>query len=210
MVNLLPYIALIPRPVLALMALAIYGACVRWRFSWPALLDIVLLGLLIYRPSLGLAAWVACLMIVRHTPALSADVVALLRLDAFDGWTARLVVFALPALRSLMVSEEDEAQNKGDMLVHVLRPNTAGSLDTGAIRPNDDESMRDQFLNLMADQRDERGNNLFSANQIHAAIGGHRATVLAKVRDRRSNTPPAEFRQSDGTTAPAEYPVTGK
>lgn len=208
MIAILPSIALIPRPVLALLALAAYGAIVRWRFSAPMLIDLALLSLLIYRPSLGLLAWVACLMIVRHTPTLSADVVALLRLDAFDGWTARLVVFTLPALQSLMVSEEDEAQNKSDMPVHVLRPETGGSADTGAIRPNDDDSMRDQFLITMADQRDERGGYLFSANQIHAAIGGHRATVLAKVRDRRSNTLPATFRQNDGTTAPAEYPVT--
>lgn len=208
--TILPYLTSIPRPVVALLFLAIYGAIVRWRFAPPMLVDIALLGLLIYRPSLGLLAWVACLMIVRHTPALSADVAALLGLDAFDGWTARLVVFALPALRSLMVSEEDAAQKNGAVSVHVLRPETAGSLDTGAIRPNDDETMRDQFLILMADQRDERGGNLFSANQIHAAIGGHRATVLAKVRDRRSNTLPAAFRQSDGTTAPAEYPVTSQ
>ena len=60
----------------------------------------------------------------------------------------------------------------------------------------------------MADQRDQRGAYLFSANDIHSAIGGHRATVRAKVKDRRSATLPAQFRQEDQTTAPACYPVT--
>lgn len=199
-------LALIPRPVIALAVLALYGACVRWRFSWPALLDLLLLGLLIYRPSLGLLAWVACLMIVRHTPALSADVVALLHLDAFDGWTARLVVFALPALRSLMSNTEARSLETVREPVHV--PVLGTALVSGESSPVRD--IRDDWIVRMAEARDEKGKFLYSANDIFKANGGHRATVLARVKEIQTGVPPAEFRQSDGTTAPAEYPVTGK
>lgn len=202
----LPTIALIPRPVLFLLALALYGAIVRWRFSWPALLDLALLGLLVYRPSLGLLAWVGALMIVRHTPALSADVVALLRLDSFDGWTARLVVFALPALRSLMSNAEARPSETVREPVHVPVPGTAlVSGESPAVR-----DIRDDWIVRMAEAKDEKGKFLYSANDIFKANGGHRATVMARVKEVQTGVPPAEFRQNDGTTAPAEYPVTGK
>lgn len=200
----LPTLALIPRPVIGLMALAIYGAVVHWRFSAPALLDLLLLGLLIYRPSLGLAAWVGALMIVRHTPALSADVVTLLGLDAFDGWTARLVVFALPALRSLMSNTAARAPETVRDLVHVPVLGTA-------LVPADPPvalDIRDEWIDKMAAARDEKGKYLYTSNDIFKANGGHRATVQARVRAIQQGVPPAEFRQGDGTTAPAAYPVT--
>lgn len=211
--NLIDYLASIPRPVLLLFAGAIYGSVVRWRFRWDMLPDGLLIGLLVFQPSLGLAAWIGVLMIVRHVPTFSADVAGLLRLDSFDGWTVHAVLFALPALRSymsVMSRSGDVSGEKGDSPVHVPIPSTAGSADTKARSYDDDESRRDQFLITMADQIDERGGYLFSANQIHAAIGGHRATVMARVKERRAAALPPLYRQEDGNTAPAEYPVTGR
>lgn len=211
--GLIGYLASIPRPVILLFACALYGSIVRWRFRWDMLPDGLLIGLLIFQPSLGLAAWIGMLMIVRHVPTFSADVAGLLRLDSFDGWTVHAVLFALPALRSyisVMSRSEGVAVEKSNSPVHVPIPSTAGSADTKAVSYGDDESRRDQFLITMADQRDERGVYLFSSNQIHAAIGGHRATVLARVKDRRAATLPPLYRQDDGGTAPAEYPVTGQ
>lgn len=203
---ILPILTSIPRPVLALLALALYGAAVRWRPSWPALIDIALLGLLIYRPSLGLAAWVACLMIVRHTPALSADVVALLGLEQFDGWTARAILFALPALRSLMSNADEGSPEAVRGVVHVPVLGTAlVSGESPAVR-----DIRDDWIVRMAEARDEKGKFLYSANDIFKANGGHRATVMARVKEVQTGVPPAAFRRSDGTTAPAEYPVTSQ
>lgn len=50
----------------------------------------------------------------------------------------------------------------------------------------------------------------FSANQIHAAIGGDRNAVLAKVREIRATPPRPEYMQPDGSRVPATHPVTGQ
>lgn len=97
--TMLANLAMVPRPVLLVIALAIYGAIVRWRFNPPMLLDGLLIGLLVFRPSLGLAAWVGFLMLIRHVPTFAADVVTIAHVSQFDGWTAHVVMFALPALK---------------------------------------------------------------------------------------------------------------
>lgn len=206
--SLIAYLASIPKPIQFLTVAAMYGAIVRWRFRPSMAVDGLLIGLLVYRPSIGLLAWVACLIGVRHIPLLAIDFARLLRLDSFEGMTNYATVFLLPGVASRVVvmsrSEDEQPTQNGPIAVHVPGPGTAGSPDTNAI----DESPRDQFLFRMIDERDERGGYLFTANQIHKAIGGHRATVLAKVRDRRSATLPPLYRNDTGIAAPATHPIT--
>lgn len=200
----------IPRPLSVLVLLAGYAVAVRWEFRAYMLPDAALLVLLVYRPSLGLLAWVALLLAVRHVPTLARDLACLMRLADFDGWTARAVLFALPALLPDMVimssAPDQQVAALADNPVHVSVP---GSAVVSAVPPSELD-MRDQFLIAMADQKDERGAYLFSANQIHAAIGGHRATVLAMVKDRRASTLPPVYRDQTGDTVPATHPVSGK
>jgi len=97
--SILSFVLAIPRPVLLLIVAAIYGVCVRWRFSWPMLIDGLLLIRLVWQPSIGWAAWVMLLMVVRHVPPFAQDAARLLRLHEFEGWTLRAGMFVLPALR---------------------------------------------------------------------------------------------------------------
>jgi hypothetical protein len=64
-----------------------------------------------------------------------------------------------------------------------------------------------EWIAYMAVARKD-GKHRFSANQIHAAVGGDRNTVLARVREIREIKPPAEYFQPDGSKAPATDPVT--
>jgi hypothetical protein len=171
------------------------------------ILDLLLVALLVARPSFGLAAWIVALIALRHVPLLADEVATMLGLDRYHGLTRMVARYLLPGWAH-MSSLLDADTKIPPAAVHVPIPETPGSADTIAIPYQDDMAIRDQFLLAMADQKDERGNWLFSANQIHSAIGGHRATVLAKVRDRRSATLPPAYRADDGTTAPATYPVT--
>ena len=99
MLTMIAYLLNIPRPVLAVLALAIYGVIVRWRFNAPMIIDALLIGLLIYRPSIGFAAWVGFLMALRHVPTFASDLVTIAHVAQFDGWTAHAIMFALPALK---------------------------------------------------------------------------------------------------------------
>lgn len=56
--------------------------------------------------------------------------------------------------------------------------------------------------------RNKDGKYRHSANKIYELIGGDRNTVLAKIKEIRAVPPPAEYRQSDGSTAPATRPIT--
>ena len=67
------------------------------RWSWPMVLDAVLLAAYYWRPALWpVVAFIGC---VRHVPALAREVAVLLQLHTFDGWTLQIVLFLLPALR---------------------------------------------------------------------------------------------------------------
>jgi hypothetical protein len=160
----------------------------------------------------------AVVIVIRHAPWFANIIARDLDLDDTDGMTYWVARQALPAWgergmwvwrhAALMSNDGDAPQENAPPPVPVPVPSTGGSPDTNAIRPNDNDSMREQYLVIMADQRDERGGYLFSANQIHAAIGGHRATVLARVRERRDATPQPVYRTEDGATAPAAHPIT--
>lgn len=93
----------------------------------------------------------------------------------------------------------------GEKAVHVPIQGTAV---VSAKPPSDRNIIIDAWIVALADARDEKGGDLFSANDIFKAVGGHRAAVLARVKAIRSGVPPAQFRQEDGATAPADYPVT--
>lgn len=82
--------------------------------------------------------------------------------------------------------------------------------DIDAQKPFDRDITANEWIVLMACARNEEKKHRFSANQIHTAVGGDRNTVLAKIKEIRSGPPTPEFRQDDGTTAPASRPVTGQ
>src|SRR4051812_15388947 len=84
--------------IATLIALAyVYVAGGRW--AWSMLPDAALLGLYVWRLSLPLLIFVLLLIVVRHTPTLAREVAVLFQLHTFEGWTIRVVVYALPALR---------------------------------------------------------------------------------------------------------------
>jgi len=62
----------------------------------------------------------------------------------------------------------------------------------------------------LAKQVDETGAYCYSANEIVRTVGGDRNAVLATIKELRAVPPSAEFRQPDGSTAPARYPVTSR
>lgn len=80
--------------------------------------------------------------------------------------------------------------------------------DMDAEKPFDRDITAGEWIVRMACARNEEKKYRFSANQIHAAVGGDRNTVLAKIKEIRSGPPAPEFRQPDGTTAPATRPIT--
>lgn len=206
MTPLLPILATIPRPVLALLLMVAYGAAVRWRLAPWMVVDWALLALLVWQPSLGLAAWVGALLIVRHVPTLAEDIASGLKLHDYTGLTAACLRLLLPGARSLMVSGGDgEEETRGAQVVVEPMPGIAGS---SAVAPPDRDITKDDWIVAMAEATDSKGAYVFSANQIDKAIGAHRATTLARVREVRSGVPVAQFRQDDGDTAPATYPVT--
>ena len=75
------------------------------------IIDVLLIGLLIARPSLGLAAWIVVLIAIRHTPMLADEAARMLRIEAYHGLTRALARVALPAW-SPMSSELDTARKK--------------------------------------------------------------------------------------------------
>jgi hypothetical protein len=88
-----------PYLLVAVLGLAyLHRACTHWR--WPLLIDPLLLALYTWRPSLGMLAFVLALYAVRHMPALAREVVIIFKLDAFDGWTARVILFVMPGLEA--------------------------------------------------------------------------------------------------------------
>lgn len=66
-----------------------------------------------------------------------------------------------------------------------------------------------EMIVVLAMQRGKDGKHRYSANAIHALVGGDRNTVMARIKELRETKPPAEYFQPDGTKAPASYPITG-
>jgi hypothetical protein len=94
-----------PHLIVVVLGLAyLHRACTHWR--WPLIVDPLLLALYAWRPSLGMLAFALALYAVRHVSALAREVVLLLKLDEYEGWTPRMVVFLLPALDAYRTAPE--------------------------------------------------------------------------------------------------------
>lgn len=65
-----------------------------------------------------------------------------------------------------------------------------------------------EMIVLLTMQRGTNGKHRYSANAIHTLVGGDRNTVLATIKSLREVPRPAEYRQPDGSTAPAQHPIT--
>jgi hypothetical protein len=100
MSSLIAFLAqLNPYLVVAVLGLAyLHRACTYWR--WPLIVDPLLLALYAWRPSLGMLAFVLALYAVRHVSALAREVAMIFNLDAYEGWTPRVIVFLLPGLEA--------------------------------------------------------------------------------------------------------------
>lgn len=117
----------------------------------------------------------------------------------------------------VMWSEQRAARRAADMqpvYIPVLEtgteaPGIPATADIGAEKPFDRDITAGEWIVRMACARNEEKKYRFSANQIHTAVGGDRNTVLAKIKEIRSGPPAPEFRQPDGSTAPASHPITG-
>lgn len=223
---ILPILASIPRPVLLLFAASAYGVIVRWRFAWPMLLDWALIGLLIERPSIAFAVFVSVVMLLRHVPTLAAAFVTMLRLDQFDGWTAHVILFVLPALRAYMPLMSNVEDGDGDQEQVVSAAVTIRTVEEQPIvTPNNEyngnvsDSARIQF-----EERARTIAELYEAGMVSnlskavCRIYGcsvqsasktdstYQLALRAVQRQLSSNKP--QFRQANGATAPATYPVT--
>lgn len=116
----------------------------------------------------------------------------------------------------LMSNEEtDENESVSDpVYIPVLdtgmpKTDIPGIPDMDAKKPFSRDITANEWIVWMSVARGDEGKRYrFSANQIHAAVGGDRNTVLATIKEIRGGPPTPEFRQPDGSTAPAEYPIT--
>lgn len=169
------------------------------------MIDVILIAILIARPSFELAAWVAALLAIRHTPALALSAAHLLKLDTCEGWTAQLAVLVLPPLAAFMSRPAPPAEQNNSR--NPVQEPVRRTADTNALPPPDRDITKDDWIASMARAKDAAGKWVFSANQIYAAVGGHRASVLDQIRAIRDDAP-AVFRSEDGT-GPASYPVSG-
>jgi len=106
-----------------------------------------------------------------------------------------------PALMSRSEGARNENGAHGDTCINTSIP------DTKAIPPADRDIMLDQWLVAMTLAMDDRGKEVFTATKIAAAIGGNHNQTMARIKEVRTGKAP-QFRQDDGSTAPAEYPVT--
>jgi len=169
----------------------------------------IMLGLFGYYRSWPVAVILIGLFAFRRVPQLADAIAFRLELESYDGMTAYVARLALPAWSSargvMSRSEGAPADRSVHDPVHVP---VQGTALVSAKPAADRDIIIDGWIVDMANARDEKGGDLFSANDIFKAVGGHRAAVLARVKQIRSGAPPAQFRQDDGSTAPAEYPVT--
>ena len=173
------------------------------------IIDALLIIFAFWHPTLGIIATVAVLLAFRHVPFIADELVRMGEFDKYDSdtWTARIVHTALPAWGGrdwFMSRAEDEGENNPTPPVHVP---VQGTAVVSAKPPADRDIIMDGWIVDMAQAKDEKGHDLFSANDIFKAVGGHRATVLARVKEVRTGEV-AQFRTDDGATQPATYPVS--
>ena len=173
------------------------------------IIDALLIIFAFWHPTLGIIATVAVLLSFRHVPFIADELVRMGEFDKYDSdtWTARIVHTALPAWGGrdwFMSRAEDEGENNPTPPVHVP---VQGTAVVSAKPPADRDIIMDGWIVDMAQAKDEKGRDLFSANDIFKAVGGHRATVLARVKEVRTGEV-AQFRTEDGATQPATWPIS--
>lgn len=143
------WFAAIP-PVVIVIVLSlgyVYLAAGRW--SAPMVLDAGLAVLYLWRPSLGMLAFVLLLLSIRHVPAFAREVVVMFKLDEFEGWTLRALIFTLPALTAYATNDHRRMMND-ERLPPAIGPTVALPTPTptrAALRPaewlgavNDDQT----------------------------------------------------------------------
>lgn len=210
--RLLDMLAAIPPALIAVVIglVYVYFGVGRWRL-WM-LIDAGLLAIYLARPSLGMLAFVLLLLAVRHTPAFARELAVLFKLDEFDGWTARAILFALPALDRRPVADGKTTAldmssaahaglgATGTPLVHVPVPRTSTAPDAAEVVRADTDAENTAFelprisrhntdrevVVYLAVQLRTDGKPRYSANKIYDLVGGSRADVLKIVADVRS------------------------
>jgi hypothetical protein len=168
------------------------------------IIEAIMLGALGYYHSWLALITVVALILFRRWPWLANQIAGMLELETYDGMTAWIARHALPAwsgARGVMSRSEGAPAAIGV-------PGTVGTASTNAPNLPDRDISADAWIVALASATDEKGRPKFSASKIFALLGGHRATVLARVKEIQEGIPPPQFRQDDGSTAPAEYPVT--
>lgn len=168
---------------------------------------VVALVVTAYYHTWEVAAIALAVVALRRAPWFANALADILSLDQSEGMTLFVASALLPAwdgARPLMSNAAEEEEIAPAMPVHVSVPET----DTKAIAPPDRDITKAAWLAAMAEAKDNKGVYLFSANDIYKAFGGRRAPVMARIKEIRERTPPAQFRADDGSTAPATFPVT--
>ena len=91
------YLSTIPPLVIVVAVALLYVFVFGGRWQWPMVVDAGMLAIYYWRP----ATWPVLLFValIRHVPALARELVVIFRLNEFDGWTIRILLFVLPALR---------------------------------------------------------------------------------------------------------------
>lgn len=178
----------------------VYAFFAAGRWSRTMLPDAGLMFLYCWRPSLGMLVFVLLIGATRHTPRMADELSAMCRLSTFDGWTDALIRFLLPAMSS--------ASAPAEILREIPRTVPVPSTSTTPQNIPDADAEAQEWVTGMAAARKVDGSFRFSASKIFAAVGGHRATVLATVKAIQEPDMSAQYREGDGSTAPAEYPVS--
>lgn len=169
---------------------------------------VVALVIVAYYHTWEVAAIALAVVALRRAPWFANALAYQFGLDDPEGMTLFVASALLPAwdgARPLMSRSEVEEADAPPIPVLVSVPGTS---DTKADQPPDRDITKAAWLVAMAEAKDERGAYLFSANDIYKAFGGRRGPVMARIKEIRERTPPAQFRQEEGGTAPATYPVT--
>jgi len=172
------------------------------------MIEALMLCIVVYERSWYVLIIVLAIGAVRRWPWLADEIAAMLDLESYHGMTAYIARLALPAWAGARLMSRSEGEGDERIAPPAVHIPIQGTAVVSAKPPSDRNIIIDAWIVALADARDEKGGDLFSANDIFKAVGGHRAAVLARVKAIRSGVPPAQFRQEDGATAPADYPVT--
>lgn len=189
-------------------------------------IDALLVFLWIYHPTLGTFATAAVVIAIRHVPVLADEIAYRIDAESYHGLTAYLARLALPGWTTpemLMAREEEEESEEEGV---VSPPSTISTASTQPIvTPNNEyssglsDSGRVQFeerARAIAElYEDGLVTNLSKAicsvytcsvQSASKTDSTYQMALKAVNRHLTKNKP--QFRQDEGGTAPASYPVT--